>query len=475
MRVASASRAARQAPERGKGLVLTIVLGLVGLGIMVFVHELGHFLAAKAVGIEVEVFSLGWGRRLLGFTRRGTAYQIALFPVGGFCRLKGEDAFRAAVRDRQDRFPDVPGSFYSASPLRRIAVAVSGPAANVLFAVVVLSVIWLVGFDVYSADNRVVLASDYTIDYSPSDPLPPAAAAGLRTGDRVVAIDGRPTEYFQQISEIVSMSADRTLEFTVVRGGTRLHLDVRPQLDRETGGGRIGVYSWTDTVVESVEVGSSGHLAGLERGDRIVSVDGRPVAHLIDLVSALSPRPERVRLGVERAGTVVDVDMRVLYDADGGARLGVGFRQNVYRSPRLGVPAAIREGAAEAWRSLRMAVTGLLTLTKGINLRNAVAGPLRISYYVGTVATSGFAASFGTGLLSFFRFLCLLSVVLCVSNLLPVPALDGGQIVVFLVEAVRRKPVRPRVIHGMQLVGFAVVASLLVVFTLSDILFFAGR
>jgi regulator of sigma E protease len=454
---------------------LTIVLGFIGLGIMVFVHELGHFLAAKSVGIEVEVFSLGWGRKLVGFTRGSTSYQLAMLPVGGFCRLKGEDAYRSAVRDRQDRFPDVPGSFYSASPLRRIIVAVSGPLSNVLFAVVVLSIIWLVGFNVYSSDNRVVLATDYSLDYASSDPVPPATLAGLQTGDRVLSIDGRRTEYFQQISEIVSMSADRVLQFTVERGGTRLVLPVRPELDRETGGGRIGVYSWTDTVVESLEVGSSGHLAALERGDRIVSVDGRPVAHLIDLVSTLSPRPERVTLGVERGGALIERDMHVLYDAEGNARLGIGFRQNVYRSPRLGVPGAIGQGAAEAWRSLQMAVTGLLTLTKGINLRNAVAGPLRISYYVGTAATSGFTASFGTGMLSFFRFLCLLSVVLCVSNLLPLPALDGGQIVVFLVEAVRGKPVKPRLIHGMQLVGFAVVASLLVVFTLSDILFFAGR
>jgi regulator of sigma E protease len=122
-----------------------------------------------------------------------------------------------------------------------------------------------------------------------------------------------------------------------------------------------------------------------------------------------------------------------------------------------------------------MAVTGLATLFKGVNLRNAVAGPLRISYYVGAVATSGFAASFGAGVLSFFRFLCLLSVVLFVMNLLPIPALDGGQIVIFLVEAARRRPVKPRIINAVQLAGFAVVGSLLVVFTVSDILFFMGR
>ena len=466
---------AGDAEGRGEALVLTIVLGLFGLGIMVFFHELGHFLAAKAVGIEVEVFSLGWGRRLIGFVRGKTVYQIALFPVGGFCKLKGEDAYRGAVRERQDRFPDVPGSFFSASPLKRIIVAISGPLSNVLFALVVLTVIWLVGFNVYSSDNRVVLATDYRLDYQSSDPAPPATVAGLRTGDRIVAIDGQPTGNFQEVTERVAMSPGRVLQLTVQREGNRLVLPVKPELDRETGGGRIGVYSWTEPVVESVEVGSSAHLAGIEKGDRIVSVDGNPVAHLIDLVSALASKPERATVGVERGGAPRELDMRLLYDTEGNAKLGLAFKQNVYRSPRLGVLGAAREGAREAYRSFRMALTGLATLFRGVNLRNAVAGPLRISYYVGSAATSGFAAGFGVGVLSFFRFLCLLSVMLFVMNLLPLPALDGGQIVVFVVEALRRRPVKPRVIHGMQLAGFAIVASLLVVFTFSDILFFVGR
>jgi regulator of sigma E protease len=456
-------------------LVLTIVLGLFGLGIMVFIHELGHFIAAKAVGIGVEVFALGWGRKVIGFERRGTTYQIGMLPVGGYCRLKGEEAYRTAIRERRESFPDVPGSFFSASPLKRIAVAVSGPAANVLFAVLVLSVIWLAGFNVLSSDNRIVLATDYTLDYKPADPPPPATLAGLHTGDRVVAIDREPIQNFQELTERVAMSAGKTLLFTVQRDGAETQVRVTPDLDKETGGGRIGVYAWTETVVDSVKVGSSGHLAGLRRGDRIVSADGQPVAHLIDLASILSGHPERVLLGVERDGGRVDLDMRVLYGASGNADLGVGFRQNVYRSPRLSVPGALRAGTLEAARSLQMAVTGLATLFKGVNLRNAVAGPLRISYYVGAVATSGFATGFGAGVVSFFRFLCLLSVVLFVMNLLPLPALDGGQIVVFLVEAARRKPARPRVVNAVQLAGFAVVASLLLVFTVSDILFFIGR
>ena len=456
-------------------LVLTIVLGLLGLGIMVFVHELGHFVAAKAVGIGVEVFSLGWGRRLVGFARRGTVYQIALFPVGGYCRLKGEEVFRGAVRERLDAFPYVEGSFYSASPLKRIAVAVSGPLANVLFALLVLSLIWLVGFDVYSSDARIVLASDYTLDYRAGDPAPPATKAGLRTGDRVLAIDAEAIGNFQDLTERVAVAAGKTLRFRIERQGAVSELDVTPELDRETGGGRIGVYAWTEPVVDTVELASSAHLAGLEKGDRIVALDGKPVSQLMDIVGYLNQNLERVMVSFERAGKLETADMRLVRSQDGKVNLGIGFRQSRYRSPVLGPVGALREGSKETWRSFLMAVKGLATLFRGVDLHNAVAGPLRISYYVGTVATSGFALGFGAGVISFFRFLCLLSVVLFVMNLLPVPAFDGGQIVLFGLEIVRRKPVRPRFVHSMQLIGFAVIASLLVVFTFSDILFFAGR
>lgn len=451
-------------------MVLTIVVGLIGLGIMVFVHELGHFLAAKAVGVEVEVFSLGWGRRLVGFTRGGTTYQIALFPVGGFCRMKGEEAFREAIRDRLPEFPRVEGSFYTASPLKRILVAIGGPLANVLFAVSVLSVIWLAGFNVTSADNRIVLASDYG---QPSNA--PATVAGLKTGDRVVAIAGQPITNFQEITERVASSAERPLVFTVVRDEDRMGLTVTPALDRETGGGRIGVYAWTEPVVDTVKTPSAADLAGLRKGDRIVSVDGHPVRHLMDIVAALETDASEVVLVLEREGQEVTTELGLSRDAQGRVMLEVGFAQAVYRSPRLGVAGALREGASETWRTLVLTVTGLTTLFRGIDLQNAVAGPLRITYYVGTVAANGFAEGIGAGMVAFFRFLCLLSVVLFVMNLLPIPAFDGGQIVLFIVEAIRRKPTTPRLVQRTQLVGFAIMASLLVVFTVSDIAFFVGQ
>jgi regulator of sigma E protease len=153
----------------------------------------------------------------------------------------------------------------------------------------------------------------------------------------------------------------------------------------------------------------------------------------------------------------------------------MSFRQRVYRSRADDVFAAVGAGVRETVRTLVVAVTSLGTLFKGIELRNAVAGPLRITYYVGAAASSGFSLGVTAGLVNFFRFLCFLSILLFVMNLLPVPAFDGGQILMFLAEGVSRRPLKPRLIHALQLGGFAVLLALLVMFTFSDILYFIGR
>jgi regulator of sigma E protease len=163
------------------------------------------------------------------------------------------------------------------------------------------------------------------------------------------------------------------------------------------------------------------------------------------------------------------------YDEEGYAKLGFGFALGVYPSQRVGPIGALRKGVVESWETFFITVRGIGLLFQGVNLRNAVAGPLRITYYVGSAATSGFNFGFAQGLVSYFRFLCLLSIVLFLVNLLPIPGLDGGQIIVFMVEVLRRKPMDPKVIARIQMISFSFIVLIAVVVTFSDILFFMGR
>lgn len=471
---------------------LQYAIGAFGLGIMVFIHELGHFVAAKLAGVQVEVFSLGWGPKLIGFTRGGTSYQISWFPIGGYCKMKGELVPGLAggegggtTATRLDAGPPAApshekGSFFAASPRRRICIAVFGPLFNLAFATIVFTAIWWVGFRVYSADNRIAVATDYTLDRFPEPP--PATVAGLRTGDRVVAIDGRPVEKYQDILEKVTVSSGRQLLFTVERESVEspgkvetLTLALTPALDKSSGAGRVGIYAWTDPLIQTVAPGSAAALAGLRSGDRILAAAGRETRNVIDLLQELASKPGKLVLRYEREGVEQTVPLVLSYDPKGSANLGIDFLSRSYRSPRLGLGGAFLKSLEQTASTISLTVKGIGLLFRGISLRNAVAGPLRITYYIGSAATSGFQLGIGIGVVSFFRFLSFLSVTLFLMNLLPIPAMDGGQIVLFVVELLRRRPVRSQIYWRLQLIGFSLLIILFVFITLNDILIPMGR
>ncbi|MGA2764227.1 MAG: RIP metalloprotease RseP [Spirochaetia bacterium] len=472
--------------------MIVVLLGLIGLGIMVFVHELGHFVAAKANGVAVEVFSLGWGPRLFGFKRGGTVYQVSWFPIGGYCKMRGEiTPGIAGGTGEQSQSPEASarkpadGSFNAAPPLRRIIISAAGPLFNLAFAVIILSIIWWAGFNVTSYDNRIVLATDYALDVSSQ--APPATAAGLKTGDRVLSINGQPVENFQGIREAVTVAPNDRLLFTISReDGTSqrtLTLPVTPRLDKDSGAGQIGILPWVDPVVQTVLPKSPASNAELQAGDRILKANGTAVSNAWDIMRALADKPQKVVLEIERQKAVQSVPLVLEYG--GTPQVGLDFSQKLlgvdfvvrqYHSPRLGPVGALNHGLGETWNWVTVTVKGFGLLFQGINLRNAVAGPLKIARDIGDTAASGFQIGIGVGLTWTFRLLAILSVVLFLMNLLPIPAMDGGQIILFLIEVVRGKAVPANLFWRIQVIGFSILLALIVVVTFNDILsFVAGR
>jgi regulator of sigma E protease len=248
-------------------LLVKILLGLVGLGIVVFVHELGHFIAARLVGIDVEAFSIGWGKPILKKKIGTVEYRLGLFPLGGYCKMKGENEFQEAWDNKQKSINPVPGTFYGTSPLRRIIVSFMGPFFNILFAVLVMSIIWGIGFEVTTLENRIVLLSDI----SPGS-VNPADEAGLKTGDRIIEIRGKKTENYHDIQENIAVNPEENLPLKVERGNEVLNLTVKPTLEKSTGAGRIGVYFWTSPLINSVVDGSPAAAAGLKQGTELLKL-----------------------------------------------------------------------------------------------------------------------------------------------------------------------------------------------------------
>jgi regulator of sigma E protease len=450
--------------------IFKILLGLVGLGVVVFVHELGHFIAARLVGIDVEAFSIGWGKPILKKTVNGIEYRLGMFPIGGYCKMRGENEFQEAYEKRAQSIAPVKGSFYGAPPLGRILVAAAGPLFNLVFAVLALAVIWGIGFEVNTLDNRIVLVSDIN-----SGESYPADEGGLKTGDRVIDIANKPIANYHDIQEAIASNPEKTLPVRVDRDGATMDLTVRPSLDKSTGAGKIGVYFWTDPVVEAVAEGSPAALAGLRPGDLLLRANGAEIPYTVSLYGILRDQPPVLNLEYERDGRLAQTELILNYIEGGGADIGISYKTIRYHTPALNIPEAVVKGAQETWKTFILSAKSLALLFRGIDLTQAVSGPVRITYMVGDVATEGFGQSFGAGISSMANFLALISIALCIMNLLPLPVLDGGLIVLFIIEIIKRKPLHPRFISAFQTVGVVLIFGLMLFAVFGDILFLARR
>jgi regulator of sigma E protease len=451
-------------------IILNILIGLLGLGLVILVHELGHFGAAKAAGIGVEAFSIGWGKVLYRRRFRETEYRISLLPIGGYCKMRGEEFFRQDESARGDTPPADPGSLFAASPFLRIFTYFAGPLANFVFSVLALSVIWFAGFTVSTFENKVILQSETALS---SGDVYPSDTSGMQTGDVIVEIDGRAVESFRDIEKYVTPAAGKELNLVVDRNGRLIELRIVPDLDTESGAGKIGVAAWVDPLVAAVADGSD--PAGIAVGDRIVGANGVQVRHSLDLFAVLEMRPKTIELTVERSGTDRTVVIPVHYSENGEVDLGFSFATMAILERERNPFVAFGRGVGETFETLKLSVTSIGLLFKGVNVRSAVSGPIRITYFVGQVASQGFDQGLARGFIILFRFLSMLSVALCFMNLLPIPALDGGFIVISVMEILFRRPIRPKFFFRYQIVGFAIIFAILMLTLFNDVFYLIGR
>ena len=444
--------------------LLQIFLGLLGLTVVISVHELGHFAAARFFGVEVLTFSVGIGKKLITLRGRRTEWALSLLPLGGYCRLKGEQNFIQAWEEKSDHIPYEEGSLFSVPWWQRIILALAGPAANILFGALLLSFIALVRYPVNFVDPLVVPASRYENNSGDW----PADKAGLRAGDKIVAIGEEEISRYSQIQENVILEGGKTLALTVERNGETIETKITPALNKENGTGYIGVYPWILPRVE--QVGEKSVFSFLSPGEVITAVNGKPVECTMDFFNALEENDNRIEsLSVEWDGE------SQTYRPDLLVIEGDSFPVFPYKTeltPAYGIPGALKEGTVQMYLMMERTVRSLGLLFKGINLNSALSGPLRISWMTGEVALSSFGLGFRAGLNRIIQFLALICAALAFVNLLPIPVLDGGQVILYLIDGVRRKSLTPHFIYYYQLVGTIFVVFLALFATGNDLLFF---
>lgn len=269
-----------------------------------------------------------------------------------------------------------------------------------------------------------------------------------------------------------------------IRNNREQDIVIEPELEKNTGAGRIGVYFWADPVVQNVSENSPAAIAGIKSGDRILKVDGQDVPYTVALLKILdfiendknyALRPESVPIEIERNGTIINTELNIPPPESENQDIGIIWQSIKYHTPSYSIFGSVAKGFLETWDTIVVSIRSLALLFKGIDLTQAVSGPVRITYMAGEIATSGFSESISTGLRSAGNFLALISIALAVMNLLPLPILDGGLIVIFLIEAIRRRPLNPRFISVFQTAGIVIIGGLMVVAVFGDILFLFRR
>ncbi len=436
--------------------MITIVLGLLALSLVIFVHELGHFIAARISGVSVVSFSIGWGPVLFRKQIGETEYRISALPIGGYCNMKGEHDYREAIDKDLDRVSSDPETFFGTHPIKRLFIAIAGPLFNLIFAVLVFTLVSISGYSYQTWGNRIVLASDYT----DSGTLP-ADQAGLKSGDRIIALDGTPVTSFADIQQYVTDKAGKPLTVTVERGGIEQTLTVTPELDKETGAGRIGIYPWIPLVIDSVTGGSAAEFSGIKPGDEIFAVDGEPVSHLLDFEHAMVERPEQIVVSVNRDGIHLRLPLVLLYHEDDGVQTGIQWERKTVTVPGTGPVTSVANGISDTGRIIRLTIKSIGLLFGGVDVSRAVSGPVRITLMMGEVAQQG--------ILPLAELLGVICVSLFLMNLLPIPVLDGGTVLFSLVELVMRKPLRPRVMYRIQFIGIGFILFVFIFALFGDI------
>ncbi|GGE80312.1 zinc metalloprotease [Streptosporangium jomthongense] len=445
-------------------IIQTILALALTLGILVTLHEYGHFWVARRCGVKVLRFSVGFGKPLFSwYDRHGTEFAIAAIPLGGYVKMldEREGPVPEELRDQ---------AFTSKPPSQRIAIAAAGPLANFLFAVLAY---WLLS--VVGVTHVAPIVGDVAEESVASN-------LGLREGMEIQAVDGHRVSSWRDVNmRILERAGEQgTITLDVSSSGAR------GTLSGELGGWHLsdetpdpltefGIIPWrpeVPAVLGQIASGGRAETSGLQEGDRVVAVNQKPVKDWFELVEFIRNAPEQtLALTIERAGSEQTVQVtpaeKTLEDGEVIGFVGAGVKavswpDHVMRDVRYGPFAAIPVALEETWADTRLTLVAIKKMVTGLLSPSNLSGPITIARVAEASVSSGFE--------DFIRFLAYLSVSLGILNLLPVPVLDGGHIVYYTIEAIRKKPLSEEAQALGLRIGMAMILTLMVFALYNDLM-----
>ena len=428
------------------GFLQTIGPFLFVLGVLIFVHELGHFLVARWYGVKVLAFSLGFGPKLFKVTRGDTEYCISAIPLGGYVKLAGETV--------EDQPSGDPTEFLSKSKWVRFQVYLAGPVMNIALAIILTTAVLTQG-----ADEPLYRTAPPVIGTVAENSV--AQRAGIQVGDRVVRVNETQVDTWDQFDFAVMTKPNREVTMVVERGGSFIDLRVTPEAEGRFEIGTLGVLPAIRPQVLLVNPGTPADAAGLQRGDILLGLNGDRGLTREALIARIQKSPNTpVTITIERAGTVQDIAVTPMLSGDIGI---VGMQIGPYETRRIdpGLLEAARMSVDQTWENSKQIGTTLAGLFTRETPVNQLMGPVAIAEISGATAQLGWVA-----LLSL---MAMISLNLGLLNLMPIPVLDGGHIAILALEGLARRDFSVKLKERVLMVGLVAILMLMVTVIFNDV------
>jgi regulator of sigma E protease len=409
---------------------LTLLGFIFILGALIFIHESGHYMVAKSLGIKVEVFSLGFGPRLLGFQKGGTDYRLSLLPVGGYVKMLGENPDEELRGNHEE--------FLSRSKFERFLVLVMGATLNIVLAVALTAALFVHGMPepLFLTQQPVVGAID---------PNAAAAEAGLRIGDTIVGVDGKEIRTWREMQLQIALNPDKQIDFSIQRDGKTLMIPVKVRATAKEQIGIIGIGPQTPLLAALVEPGSPADLAGLKAGDTVDRIDGEALTGYDSFQKTVAANPGKpLRFTVSRGDGTLDLTVTP-NERDGKGYVGVtpSFPMGLRK---YGPVEAMSQSLRVNWQQSSVLFLTLKKLFSGQLSPRTLSGPIDIYKITGESMRGGFGY--------YIQFMALVSLQLGIINLLPIPVLDGGHVFILLIEGLIRRDLSMKIKERVMQFGF---------------------
>ncbi len=430
-------------------IIGTIVAFIIVFGILVFAHESGHFFMAKLVGIKVTVFSFGYGKRLFGVKKGDTDYRVSLIPMGGYVKFAGEEAMVEGLSQPQELKP---GDFLSAKRWQRFLVILMGPVMNIVLAIAVMSFINMVGVSVPVYQDQAPVIGWI-------EPGSPAEEAGLKPDDRILRINKKETETWQDVELAVGTKPEKTIEIGFMRGNEVLDVALKTESRTRYNMGYAGFFGKVLTQVQLVVPGSPAEKQGLKPGDVILAIEQEPVFfyQFTDVIEKSVGK--ELDFLIRRNGEKKQLNIAPMGE-EGRGKIGVSLTLES-SIEQYGFFASISESFRYNIELMSLVFNFLKELITGETPASQVGGPIEIANF-------SYAALRG-GFLSLLGWIAFISLQLGIINLFPIPVLDGGQILVLVLEGLFRKEFSPKVKQVIMQIGFAMFVVIIVFVILNDV------